>query len=150
MVAGFCKRLIDGQPLDICGDGEQKRDHLYAEEMATANRIAADIPLGAGVDARAFNAGTGEATSGNRLATLLEEIAGARPGPVCKDACAGELRRSVGHPRIPCARGWRGRSGISRPRGWRRTRPDIFGRSRQTVPLSVAVQIDHYVGDYHP
>lgn len=94
-MAVFCDRLIDGQPLDIDGAGEQKRDHVYAEEMATANRIAADIPVAGGFDARAFNAGTGEATSGNRLATLLEEIAGACPGRVCKDASAGEPRCSV-------------------------------------------------------
>ena len=47
MAAVTCDRLIDGQSLDICGAGEQKRDHVYAEEMATANRIAADIPFGA-------------------------------------------------------------------------------------------------------
>ena len=96
-MAVFCNRLIDGQSLDIYGAGEQKRDHVYAEEMATANRIAADIRLGAGasLDAKVFNAGSGEVASGNRLATLLEEIAGARLGRVCKDARAGELHRSV-------------------------------------------------------
>ena len=108
MVAVFCHRLIDGRPLDFDGDGEQKRDPVYAEGMATANGIAADIPLGAdaGLNARAFKAGTGEAMSGNRLATLLEEIAGARPGRVCEDARAGELRRSVPSAARIRAMGW--------------------------------------------
>ena len=97
VVAIFCNRLIDGQPLDIYGDGEQTRDYVYAEDVASANLIAADMPLadGAGLDARAFNVGTGEATSVNTLATLLEEVAGARPGRIHGDARPGELRRSV-------------------------------------------------------
>ena len=97
VVAIFCNRLIDGELLDIYGDGEQTRDYVYVEDVAAANLIAADMPLedGAGIDARACNVATGEATSVNTLATLLEEIAGVRPGRVHQDARAGELRRSV-------------------------------------------------------
>lgn len=161
-MAVFCNRLIDGQPLDICGDCEQTRDHVCAEATATADRIAADMPLGSGVGlhAGAFNTGTGEATSGNRLETLLEETAGARPGQVQKDARAGELRHSVlstadpeqrvGHPRISCARDRRTFSAMSRPRERCRARPAIIGRSCQTAPLSVMVQIYHAMGDYNP
>ena len=73
-------------------DWDPARDHVYAEGLATANLTAADMPpgAGAGLDARAINLATGAATSVNRLATLLEEIAGARPGRVRKDARAGE------------------------------------------------------------
>ena len=108
VVAIFCNRLIDGQPLDIYGDGEQMRDYVYAEDVATANLIAADMPLedNAGIDARAFNVGTGEATSVNTLATLLEEIAGARPGRTHRDARPGELRRSVLSTARIRAMGW--------------------------------------------
>ena len=108
MVAIFCNRLIDGQPLDIYGDGEQTRDYVYVEDVATANLIASDMPLEdhAGIDARAFNVGTGAATSVNTLATLLEEIAGARPGRVHKGARPGELRRSVLSTARIRARGW--------------------------------------------
>ncbi len=108
VVAIFCNRLIDGEPLDIYGDGEQTRDYVYAEDVATANLIAADMPLedDAGIDARAFNVGTGEATSVNTLATLLEEIAGARPGRMHRDARPGELRRSVLSTARIRAMGW--------------------------------------------
>lgn len=108
VVAIFCGRLIDGQPLDIYGDGEQARDYVYVDDVAAANLIAADMPPGdgAGIDARAFNVGTGEATSVNRLATLLEEIAGVRPGRVHRDARAGELRRSVLSSARMRAAGW--------------------------------------------
>lgn len=108
VVAIFCNRLIDGQPLDIYGDGEQTRDYVYAEDVATANLIAADMPLedDAGIDARAFNVGTAEATSVNTLASLLEEIAGVRPGRIHRDARPGELRRSVLSTARIRAMGW--------------------------------------------
>lgn len=108
VVAIFCTRLMDGQPLDIYGDGEQTRDYVYAEDVATANLIAADMPLedGAGIDARAFNVCTGEATSVNTLATVLEEIAGARPGRVHRDARPGEVRQSVLSTARIRAMGW--------------------------------------------
>ena len=108
VVAIFCNRVIDGEPLDIFGDGEQTRDYVYVEDVAAANLIAADMPLedGAGIDARAYNVATGEATSVNTLATLLEEIAGVRPGRIHKDARAGELRRSVLSTERMRAVGW--------------------------------------------
>ena len=108
VVAIFCNRLIDGQPFDIYGDGEQTRDYVYVEDVAAANLIASDMPLedGAGLDARAFNVGTGRATSVNTLATLLEDIAGVRPGRVHRDARAGELRRSVLSTARMRAMGW--------------------------------------------
>ena len=108
VVAIFCNRLIDGEPLDIYGDGEQTRDYVYVEDVAAANLIAADMPLedGAGIDARAYNVATGEATSVNTLATLLEEIAGVRPGRIHKGARAGELRHSVLSTERMRAMGW--------------------------------------------
>jgi len=108
VVAIFCNRLIDGEPLDIYGDGEQTRDYVYVEDVTAANLTAADMPLedGAGIDAGAYNVGTGEATSVNTLATLLEEIAGVRPGRVHQDARAGELRRSVLSTARIQAKGW--------------------------------------------
>ena len=108
VVAIFCNRLIDGEPLDIYGDGEQTRDYAYVEDVAAANLIAAAMPLedGAGIDARAYNVATGEATSVNTLATRLEEIAGVRPGRIHRDARAGELRRSVLSTARIRAMGW--------------------------------------------
>lgn len=108
VVAIFCTRLIDGEPLHIYGDGEQTRDYVYVEDVAAANLIAAGMPFenGAGIDARAFNVGTGEATSVNTLATLLEEIAEVRPGRVHRDARVGELRCSVLSTARMRAMGW--------------------------------------------
>ena len=108
VVAIFCNRLIDGQPLDIYGDGEPTRDYVYVEDVTAANLLASRMPLDdrAGIDARAFNVATGEETSVNGLATLLEEVAGTRPGRIHRDARPGEVRRSVLSAARMCALGW--------------------------------------------
>lgn len=97
VVAIFSSRLIESEPLDIYGDGEQTRDYVYVEDVANANLVASDMPMESrpGLDARAFNVGTEVATSVNTLATLLEDSAGVRPGRVHRDARPGELRRST-------------------------------------------------------
>ena len=102
-MAVFCDRLIDGLPLDIYGGGEQTRDHVYADGMATANLIAADIPLDAGLDGRASNVGAGEATSVNSPAIPLDAIGGARGGRVRKDrTCWRASPRRVFDRAEPC------------------------------------------------
>lgn len=108
VVAIFSNRLIEGEPLDIYGDGEQTRDYVYVEDVASANLIASAMPLGdaPGPDARAFNVGTEVATSVNTLAGTLEEVAGARPGRVHRAARPGELRRSVLSTARIRAMGW--------------------------------------------
>ncbi len=108
VVSIFCNRLIDRELLRIYGDGEQTRDYVHVEDVAVANLIASEMPLagGDGIDARAFNVGTGEATSVNALATLLEEIAGVRPGRIHEDARAGELQTSVLATERMRALGW--------------------------------------------
>lgn len=97
VVAIFCNRLIEGKPLAIYGDGEQVRDYVYVEDVASANLLASDMTLEdrPGIDARAYNVGTGEATSVNTLAGLLEEIAGVRRGRVHHDARPGDVRRNT-------------------------------------------------------
>ena len=97
VVAVFSNRLIEGEPLDIYGDGEQTRDYVYVEDVAAANLLASDMPIeaGGGLDSTACNVGTGVATSVNALATMLEGIAEVRPGRVHRAARLGELRRNT-------------------------------------------------------
>lgn len=97
VVAIFSNRLLKREPLVIYGDGEQLRDYVYVEDVARANLVAAEMDLedGADIDARAFNIGTGEATSVNTLAELLEEVAGTRVQRVFRGARAGDVRCSI-------------------------------------------------------
>ncbi|TVP78308.1 MAG: NAD-dependent epimerase/dehydratase family protein [Gemmatimonadales bacterium] len=97
VVAIFSKRLLAGEELLVFGDGEQTRDYVYVEDVVRANLLAADVrlPDRAGIDARAFNVGTGVETSVNRLADTLEGVAGRRPGRSYRAPRKGELRNSA-------------------------------------------------------
>jgi UDP-glucose 4-epimerase len=54
----------------------------------------------------AFNVGTGVGTSVNRLADLLERVAGVHPGRQYRDQRPGELRHSTLDPTRFGRRGW--------------------------------------------
>ena len=98
VVAIFSSRLLARQPLTIFGDGEQTRDYVFVRDVVDANLLVATVPLAeapADLDAVAFNVGTGEGTSVNRLADLLERIAGRTPGRDRKPARPGELQHST-------------------------------------------------------
>jgi UDP-glucose 4-epimerase len=115
VVAIFGLRILAGEPITIFGDGEQERDYVYVGDVVEANWLAsvAEPRSGQGIDARAWNIGTGRGTSVNELADRLMRIAGReverRPAP----ERAGELRRSV----LDCSRataelGWSPRTDL--------------------------------------
>ena len=108
VVAIFCTRLLNGEPLTIFGDGEQTRDYVFVRDVVAANMLASDVSMGegAGLDARAFNVGTGVGTSVNHLADVLESIAGNAPGRDPKPERPGELRKSTLNAEVLRSRGW--------------------------------------------
>ena len=77
VVAIFCQRILDGRPLTVFGDGLQTRDYVHVSDVADAAfRVAtARLPAPGTLDARAFNVGTGIATSVLDLANTLREVA---------------------------------------------------------------------------
>ena len=77
VVAIFCDRILRGEALTIFGDGLQTRDYVYAGDVARAIFMAATkpLPVKGGIDARAFNIGTGRGTSVLELAKLLQAAA---------------------------------------------------------------------------
>lgn len=97
VVAIFSQRLLRGEPLAIYGDGEQTRDYIHVADVVRANLLAAgmDLSPAPGIDARAYNVGTGTETSVNGLADILEEAAGIRTGRVFEAARPGELGRNA-------------------------------------------------------
>jgi len=99
VVAIFCKRLLRGEGLTVFGDGEQTRDYVFVKDVAAANLWAseAELPRDAalGLDDVGFNVGTGEGTSVNRLAEILEGVAGRPSDRTYAEARAGELRHST-------------------------------------------------------
>jgi UDP-glucose 4-epimerase len=119
VVAIFSSRLLCGVPLTMFGDGEQTRDYVFVRDVVAANmllsevdarKLAAPAPDGTppppGLDAVAFNVGTGRGTSVNALADTLEGVAGVQPGREHKDPRPGELRHSAVDTRRLRALGW--------------------------------------------
>lgn len=99
VVAIFSNRLERGDILTVFGDGEQTRDYIHVADVVAANLQVSELEVtggpSAGIDAYAFNVGTGEGTSVNRLADVLEDAAERRPGREHRPERAGELRHST-------------------------------------------------------
>ena len=107
VVAIFCNLLQAGAGLTIFGDGEQTRDYVFVKDVVAANLLVSELSLdGTGLDGVAFNVGTGVETSVNRLADILEGIAGCRPGRDYRSARPGELRHSCLDAAKLQSRGW--------------------------------------------
>ncbi len=108
VVAIFSSRLLAGEPLTIFGDGEQTRDYVFVRDVVSANLTVSDLALegAGGLDAFAFNVGTGVRTSVLRLAEVLEAVAGRRTGRSHLPERPGELHDNA----LECAR--------LRARGW--------------------------------
>ena len=87
VVGIFAQRILLGQPCIVYGDGEQTRDFVFVDDVAQANMLAMQGPLGT------FNVATGVETSLNQLLAAFERVVG---HPVAREyapARAGEVRR---------------------------------------------------------
>jgi UDP-glucose 4-epimerase len=69
----WVKRLIDGDPFQIFGDGRQIRDFNYVDDVVEALLLCAASPA---ADGQVFNLGGDEAINFLNLAALLVEING--------------------------------------------------------------------------
>lgn len=96
VVAIFCGRILDKQPLTVFGDGKQTRDYVYVSDVVDVTYRAATraLPPAQLLDSRAFNVGTGVATDVMRLATVLMQAGGARIPIVHAPERPGEQRTS--------------------------------------------------------
>lgn len=63
----FIHRLLEGSPLQIFGDGEQRRDFIHVSDVVQANILAMEKDD----QSHIFNIGTGKATSVNELADMV-------------------------------------------------------------------------------
>ena len=91
----FARRLLDGKPVKIFGDGGQTRDLINVHDVVRANLIASKHPDAAG---KVFNVCTGDET---RLLDLLEAFYELFPDalqPEFAPTRAGDIYRSVGSP----------------------------------------------------
>lgn len=92
----FLRQKIAGKPFTVVGDGTQKRDFLYASDVAEAFLAAAETPLVGEV----WNLGAGNPQSVNRVVELLggERITiPKRPGePDCTFADIAKITKELG------------------------------------------------------
>jgi UDP-glucose 4-epimerase len=104
----FLRQKLAGRPFTVVGNGTQKRDFLYATDVATAFLRAAETDRAGEV----YNLGAGEPQSVNRLVELLGGpvvYVPKRPGePDCTWADIGKIRRELGWaPTVPFEEGVR-------------------------------------------
>jgi len=91
----FLKQKLAGQPFTVVGDGTQRRDFLYASDVASAFAAAAETPL----VGRIWNIGAGQPQSILRLVDLLGGpvvFIPRRPGePECTWANISRIREDL-------------------------------------------------------
>ena len=69
VIAVFAEQMMQGKPLTITNDGEQKRDFTYVGDVVEANILAATHPKK--LNGESFNIGNGDNYSVNELADMF-------------------------------------------------------------------------------
>jgi UDP-glucose 4-epimerase len=92
----FARRLLDGKPVTVFGDGGQTRDLVNVHDVVRANLIASEHPQAAG---KIFNICTGIETRLLDLLDVMYELIPNVPPPQFAAPRAGDIYRSVGSPR---------------------------------------------------
>ena len=65
----FTEQRLNGKPMTINGDGEQRRDFTYVDDVVDANIKCAEYPLELNGDI--FNIGNGDSRSVNEIADMI-------------------------------------------------------------------------------
>ncbi|MFX1343482.1 MAG: SDR family NAD(P)-dependent oxidoreductase [Promethearchaeota archaeon] len=95
----FIKRVCNGKPPVIFGDGNQIRDFLYVSDLVDFHR---KVILNNNSDGQVYNVSSGIGTKINELANLICKLSDADLEPIYEDVKAGELSKLVeGRKRIP-------------------------------------------------
>jgi len=92
----FARRLLDGKPITVFGDGGQTRDLINVHDIVRANITASEHPDAAG---KIFNICTGVETRLLDLLDVLYEMFPDAPKHEHAEPRAGDIYRSVGSPR---------------------------------------------------
>lgn len=86
----FIKRLSEGNPPTVFGDGEQSRDFTFVKDAVEATILAAESDA-TGV----FNIGTGQRVTINNLARLVTKLTGKDIKPIYQEPRPGDIRHSL-------------------------------------------------------
>lgn len=110
----FFKQKLAGKPFTVVGDGSQRRDFIYASDVARAFLLAAQTPLAGQI----WNLGAGNPQPVNRLIELIG-------GPVVY------IPKRPGEP--DCT--WADISKVTRDLGWKQTVPFEEGVHRMMAEI---------------
>ncbi len=89
VVAIFCNRLLEDEPVTVFGDGLQTRDYVFVDDVVDAFAAAGERD---GVAGARLNIGTGTASSVLDLYGALKAVTGFGPEPTFEPPRPGELR----------------------------------------------------------
>jgi nucleoside-diphosphate-sugar epimerase len=92
----FTRRLLDGKPVTIYGDGGQTRDLVYVGDIVRANLMASEHPEAPG---QVFNVCGGQEIRIIDLIETLMDFFPNAPAPEFAPARSGDIYRSVGSPK---------------------------------------------------
>jgi nucleoside-diphosphate-sugar epimerase len=87
----FLRLMLQGQPIPIYGDGEQRRDFTYIDDIVEANLLALQTPLSGDV----FNIGGGSTISLNDAIGVCEEVTGRRAKLDIRPVEKGDVRQTL-------------------------------------------------------
>ena len=90
----FTRRLVNGDPITIYGDGKQSRDFIFVKDVVRANLLAARSDAAG----EAFNICTGRETTLLDLLEELSEISPRQPEVRFEGPRPGDIYRSSGNP----------------------------------------------------
>jgi UDP-glucose 4-epimerase len=91
----FVRRLLDGKPVTIFGDGGQTRDLVYVGDVVRANLAASTQPAAPG---QIFNVCSGDEIRLIDLVEAMMDLFPSAPAPEFAQARAGDIYRSTGNP----------------------------------------------------
>jgi UDP-glucose 4-epimerase len=100
VISIFCDRLRAGSGIRIDGDGGQTRDFIYVGDVVAALIAAMRLMPG---DSPVFNVCSGRATSILDLAQTIAGLCGRVPEIVFAAPRSGDIRESLGDPRLAAA-----------------------------------------------
>ncbi len=103
VIAIFSQAMLEGNRPVIYGSGEQERDFVYVQDVVDANLMAINDNV-----TGAYNIGSGESTSVNRIYQMLRDIYRFRKTPLKSPARLGDVQKiSLNSKKSHREMGWR-------------------------------------------
>jgi nucleoside-diphosphate-sugar epimerase len=93
----FIEQMLAGDPVTIHGDGQQRRDFVYVEDVVRANLLASELPP---EQSGVFNVAGGRSVTVDQLAKTLRGLIPGVPEPVRGPSRLGDIRFSAADLRL--------------------------------------------------